>query len=143
MVWVSLSWLDSDTMQCFYVSLFILLFIGIFFAPMLTGSLSLESEWWQVSSSLQAPSRCSGRSRQCYCVDGRKLSYYFTDLRVFHTSISRWFSTGVWVTASLLKSPQVSRTLLSILADLNNAVIWIVSTPLLISMSTSSLPIFW
>ena len=24
---------------------------------------------------------------------------------VFHISVSRWFSTGVWVTASLLKSP--------------------------------------
>ena len=30
------------------------------------------------------------------------------------------------------KSPQVSLTLLSILADLNNAVFWIVSTPTLI-----------
>ena len=30
------------------------------------------------------------------------LDYYW---RFFHTSISWWFSTGVWVTASLLKSP--------------------------------------
>ena len=35
------------------------------------------------------------------------------------------------------KSPQVSRTLLGILADLNNVVIWIVSTRPLISMSSS------
>ena len=35
------------------------------------------------------------------------------------------------------KSPQVSRTLLSILADLNNAVVWIVSTRLVISKSSS------
>ena len=35
------------------------------------------------------------------------------------------------------KSPQVSRTLFSILADLNNAVVWIVSTHLLISKSSS------
>ena len=28
-----------------------------------------------------------------------------TPLRVFPTSISWWFSTGVWVTASFLKSP--------------------------------------
>ena len=35
------------------------------------------------------------------------------------------------------KSPQVSRTLLSILADLNNAVVWMVFTPLLISKSSS------
>ena len=33
------------------------------------------------------------------------------------------------------KSPQVSRTLLSILADLNSAVIWMVSTRVLISNS--------
>ena len=35
------------------------------------------------------------------------------------------------------KSPQVSRTLLSILADLNNVVVWIVSTRPLISKSSS------
>ena len=35
------------------------------------------------------------------------------------------------------KSPQVSRTLLSILADLNNTVVWMVSTRPLISKSTS------
>ena len=35
------------------------------------------------------------------------------------------------------KSPQVSRTLLSILADFNNDVVWIVSTRLLISKSSS------
>ena len=34
-------------------------------------------------------------------------------------------------------SPQVSKTLLSILADLNNSVVWIVSTRLLISKSPS------
>ena len=37
------------------------------------------------------------------------------------------------------KSPGVSRTLLSILADLNNAVIWIVSTHPLISQSSNPL----
>ena len=31
--------------------------------------------------------------------------YYFTLLRVFHSSVSWWSSTGVWVTASLLKFP--------------------------------------
>ena len=36
------------------------------------------------------------------------------------------------------KSPQVSRTLLSILADLNNAVVWMVSTRSFISKSSSS-----
>ena len=37
-----------------------------------------------------------------------------------------------------MKSPQVSRTLLSILGDLNNAVVWMVSTRPLISISSSS-----
>ncbi len=36
---------------------------------------------------------------------------------------------------SVNKSLQVSRTLLSILADLNNAVVWMVTTPPLISKS--------
>ena len=46
-------------------------------------------------------------------------------IRVFHISVSWWFFTGVWVTASLLKS---IRTRLRILAVLSNAVVWIVST---------------
>ena len=44
----------------------------------------------------------------------------FTPLRVFHTSVNWWSFTGVWVTASLLKCPRVSRTLLSILPNLNS-----------------------
>ena len=31
--------------------------------------------------------------------------YYYSLIRAFHVSVSRWFFTGVWVTASLLKSP--------------------------------------
>ena len=31
--------------------------------------------------------------------------YYYSLIRTFHISISQWFFTGVWVTASLLKSP--------------------------------------
>ena len=31
--------------------------------------------------------------------------YCYTPLRAFHPSVRQWFSTGVWVTASLLKSP--------------------------------------
>ena len=30
----------------------------------------------------------------------------FSLIRAFHISLSRWFFTGVWVTASLLKSPE-------------------------------------
>ena len=60
--------------------------------------------------------------------------YYFTHLRVFHISVSWWFSTGVWVTASLLTFPG----LFSIMADFNNAVVWMVSTRPLISKSSIS-----
>ena len=49
--------------------------------------------------------------------------YYYYYHRTFHISVSRWFFPGVRV-----QSPQVSRTLLSILAVLNNAVVWMVST---------------
>ena len=35
------------------------------------------------------------------------LKSFFFHLRDFHTSISWWFSTGVWVTASLLKFPEL------------------------------------
>ena len=35
----------------------------------------------------------------------QRLIYYYYALRVFPTSVSWWFSPGVWVTASLLKSP--------------------------------------
>ena len=61
-------------------------------------------------------------------------------LLFFHTSISWWFSTEVWATASLIKE---SRTVLSILADVNNAVVWMVSTCPLISKSSNPVPIFW
>ena len=49
----------------------------------------------------------------------------FTPLEFFHISVNWWFFTEVWVTASLLKSPGL---VLRILAVLNNAVVWIVST---------------
>ena len=52
-------------------------------------------------------------------------------LRVFHTCLSWWFYTGVWVTASLFKS----HGLFSV--DLNNTVVWMVSTCPLISKSSS------
>ena len=41
-----------------------------------------------------------------YDNSAQKLYYYFSILiRVFHISVSWWFFAGVWVTASLLKSP--------------------------------------
>ena len=49
--------------------------------------------------------------------------FYYNFLCVFHTSDRRWSFTGV----SDSKSPQVFKTLLSILAGLNNALVWMVS----------------
>ena len=56
---------------------------------------------------------------------------YFWLFRGFHFSVSWWFLTGIWVTASFL------RTLLSILADLNKAVVWKVTICPLISNTFS------
>ena len=53
---------------------------------------------------------------------GLLLLFYF--LLVYEICVSWWSFTGV---LSDSKSPQVSRTLLSILVDLNNVVIWMVS----------------
>ena len=60
--------------------------------------------------------------------------YYFTHFRVFHTSVSWWFSSRV---LNGSESLQVSRTFLSILAHLNNAVVWMVSIRPLISKSSN------
>ena len=54
-------------------------------------------------------------------------------IRVFHISVSGWSFTGV----SDSKSSQVSRTLLSILAVLNNVVVWMLSTRPTTSKSSS------
>ena len=51
-------------------------------------------------------------------------------------SHQRWPMVSRW-SLSDIKSPQTSRTLLSILADLNNAIPWTVSTHPLISKSSS------
>ena len=57
-------------------------------------------------------------------------------LDIFHTSMNWWSFNGVRVTTN---SPQVSRTLLGILADLNSAVIWIVLSLPLISRTLLSI----
>ena len=60
------------------------------------------------------------------------LFVWSTLLSGFHTSVNWWFITGVWVIEGLYKSPG-----LSILADLNKAVVWMVFTRPLISTSSS------
>ena len=59
--------------------------------------------------------------------------YYSTLLRGFNTSISRWFLAGVWVTASLLKSPGLFSVFWLILI----IVVWMVTIHPLISKSSS------
>ena len=48
--------------------------------------------------------------------------YFFYSWRVFYISVSRWFFTGVWVTASLLKSSGLFSVFWSF------SVVWMVST---------------
>ena len=60
--------------------------------------------------------------------------YYWYSFWVFYTSVSRWFLTRCWVTASHLKSPG----LFSLFSDHSNAVVWMVSIRHLISKSSSS-----
>ena len=55
------------------------------------------------------------------------------ELRVFHTHVSWWYFTGVWVTASFPNS-----CFLSIMADFNNGLVWIVSAR---PISISSCPL--
>ena len=45
------------------------------------------------------------RKRLSWILNKNHLFLLFLLLSVFHTSVSRWFLTGVWVAASLLKSP--------------------------------------
>ena len=60
--------------------------------------------------------------------------------RNFHCSLSRWFLTAVWVTS---RSLQVSRSPLIILADLNNALVWMIFTLPLISKSSRPCTNLW
>ena len=64
-----------------------------------------------------------------HCVQA---NYYFYSLRVVHISVIWWYFIEVCDN----KSPKISRTLLSILADLNNAVVYLVSACPLISKSS-------
>ena len=78
---------------------------------------------------------------QCICFSSHicfLVIVYFTYLRYFYTSVSWWFSTGVLGDSM---SPQVSKTFL---VNLNNAVVWMVSSrPLISKSSTVPVPILW
>ena len=127
------------------------------------GFFLLEDKWQQVSSSLQHPSKYSCWSEKFSGLDFFSefpllrsffstvpknktmnciavlllllllLLLLFTPLRVFHTSVSWWFSSGVWVIASLLKS---SELFLVFWIYFNHTVVWMVSARPLISKSS-------
>ena len=79
-------------------------------------------------------------TNQCCCLNVIPLLFelllllllLFSLLRVFHTMIVFHWSL------SDSESPHVFRTLLCILVDLNNAIVWIISSSLLISKSSNS-----
>ena len=68
-------------------------------------------------------------------------SQFFISNLIFSILFTPWeFFTSVMLfywSLSDSKAPQVSRTLLNILADLNNAAVWMVSPSLLVSKSSS------
>ena len=68
----------------------------------ITMSVCLAEIRWSVCISKSPGSLCISVS---WTDSGLLLLLLFTSLRVFQTSVSWWFLTGVWVTTSLLKSP--------------------------------------
>ena len=64
---------------CYYgiIIIIIIIIIGEVFTPACADGLLLESEWYQVSSSLQESSQYSGPSKQCCGLDGLDLSNIF------------------------------------------------------------------
>ena len=69
-----------------------------------------------------------------------KILSLFQSLQVIQNSVSWWYFN--WI-LSISKFPQVTRTLLSILTDLNNDIEWIVVICLTISNSSSPLSKLW
>ena len=59
----------------------IILLIWEFFIPALVNGFPLESEWQQVSSSLQDSSQYSSWSQQCWSLDGLHSFFYFQVLQ--------------------------------------------------------------
>ena len=70
-----------------------------------------------------------------FCIKTIKLFYYYHLISISF-SYQFWLMVFPW-SLSDIKSPQVSRNLLSILAVLNNVVVWMVSTRPLTSKSSS------
>ena len=121
-----------------FSSLYIYIYIYIYFF-FFFGWLSLGLVVWIVLGDpfvTQNPGKfcASYSSRRILVCASTTCSYeLFYIFSSFPPSISRWFLAGVRHS----KSPHVSRTLLSILADLDNAVVLLVSTCFLISKTSS------
>ena len=79
---INLAWLNLVDSICFLYLLFVKLLLKLLFCYLFDSIFTLMSQL-----------HC------CFCL------YYYYYYRVFHISVSWWFFTGVWVTASRLKSP--------------------------------------
>ena len=80
--------------------------------------------WWKSHYSLYLTDLEDGLSLEVDKVDYYYYYYYYLFIRVFTSALA----DGLLWSLSDSKSPQVSSTLLSILAVLNNSVVWMVST---------------
>ena len=130
--------------------------LQVFSTPALTGEFLLGSKCQQVSRTLLSilADLCSALVRKILIlplISNSPVS--FSGLWVpfqyhYHFTLSEFFTPALadgfflYWSLSENKYPQVSRTLLSILADLNNAVVWMVSTCPLTSKSSSPLTNF-
>ena len=72
----------------------------------LLGVIDDRDGWWERERERERERESRGTSRceHDLMMMMMMINYYFYSL-VFHISVSRWFFTGVWVTASLFKSP--------------------------------------
>ena len=95
--------------DCYYFAVhFGYLLLASFSPPALVGGLSLESEWQQVSSSLQDFSRYSNRSKQCCGLDDLDSS---SDSQLFQLSFPSYsqIRTIAWFLYGHL--PSISQTI--------------------------------
>ena len=125
---------------CYYFLLKEIFLYSLLLLWDLADGLSLEFEWQQDPSSVQDSFQYSGRAQKRRSLDDLHSSCYF---QVIQLLTLRWLNQKHQLhlvfhsSLSDSKTPQVSRTLFSILAELKNAVVWMTSTRPVISKSSS------
>ena len=82
-----------------------LFFFSLSFRFILWSARTAKSTILQIFLFLLIIMRCGLLARIRWSVCMLKYYYYFTPLKVFNPDISWWIFTGVWETASLLKTP--------------------------------------